>query len=87
VASWALGKLSDDQLRQAATRRTEQVEAVFYIALSARVRGETSAALEGLRQVANSEALELVEVTVARDLLHQQSRIARPALPGSVELP
>jgi hypothetical protein len=87
VASWALGKLSDDQLRKAATRKTEQVEAVFYIALGARARGDINAALEGLRQVANSEALELVEVTVARDLLNQQARIARPVIPGNVEIP
>jgi tetratricopeptide (TPR) repeat protein len=87
VASWALGKLSDEQLRHAARRETEQVEATFYVAMSARVRGQTSAALEGLRQVANSEALELVEVTVARDLLGQQARTAPPVLPGSVEIP
>lgn len=87
VASWALGKLSDDQLLKTAARKTDRVEAVFYIALSARARGNTSAALEGLRQVANSEALELVEVTVARDLLGQQANKVRPALPATVDIP
>jgi hypothetical protein len=87
VASWALGKLNDDQLLKAASRKTEQVEATFYVAMNARARGNANAALEGLRQVANSAALELVEVSVARDLLSQQAHKARPVLPTGIDVP
>jgi hypothetical protein len=87
LASWALGKLTDEQLIQAASLEPERVEATFYVALNARARGNGPAAVEGLRQVANSEAIELVEVTIARDLLGQQAKAVKPTLPAGVDIP
>jgi hypothetical protein len=87
LASWALGKLSDEQLQKAAASKPERVEAAFYVALGARAHGNMTAALLGLRQVASSEAIELVEVTIARDLLNQQLQKPPPALPVGVDIP
>ena len=47
----------------------------------------TDAALAGLQEVASSEAIELVEVTIARDLVAQSQARVRPQLPQNVDVP
>lgn len=74
---------AQDLLGQADTR-VERVEATFYTAMSA--PGDERA-LEKLREVAHSEAIQLVEVTIARDLLTSQQKLPKPKLPPNVQLP
>jgi hypothetical protein len=74
---------SRDLLGQAGTR-IERVEATFYTAMSAPA---DERAIEKLREVARSEAIQLVEVTIARDLLASQQKLPKPKLPPNVRLP
>lgn len=87
LAAWARGKLGDEGLLQAAKTRVQITEAKFYTAMARRASGEAEAALPKLREVANSEAIELVEVTIARDLLAQQSSRLDLRLPESAAVP
>src|SRR6185295_12891380 len=72
LRAWARGKLSDDELLKGARTRIERTEAIFYTAMARAVQGNRDAALPKLREVATSEAIQLAEVTIARDLLAQQ---------------
>jgi len=87
LSNWALGKLSNDELLRAAQRKPEQAEARFYLALVSRAEGDRNRALAGLQEVATSEAIELVEVTIARDLLNQVEQWNRPAVPIDLSIP
>lgn len=87
LRDWSLGKLNDEQLLTAARNRVEQTEALFYTAMSKHA-GKAPSALKGLEKVARSEAIELVEVRIARDLLAmQQGPKLDVELPSGVELP
>lgn len=82
LAAWARGKLTDEQLEKAARTRVQRTEARFYAALG---RGQTQGK-QVLDEVAKSEAIELVEVTIARDLLAREAPLALE-LPTGVSLP
>lgn len=84
LTAWGRGKLSSEQLLAGAQNRIQQVEALFYIAMSS---PQDQKALEKLEQVARSEAIALVEVTIARDLLASREQKPKPKLPPNVELP
>lgn len=84
LAAWGRGKLSAQDLLRAATSRTEKVEAKFYTAM---MNPNEERAADELRQVAVSEAIQLVEVTIARDLLSTRERLPKPKLPRNVQLP
>lgn len=84
LTGWGRGKWSDQQLAERAENRTEKVEAMFYRAMSAPA-GEAS--LQLLEKVAASEAIQLVEVTIARDLLARHQQLPTPTLPASIKLP
>ena len=59
----------------------QKIEAEFYIAF---LEGDAPVPVATLKKVAESPALDLVEVSIARDLLAAGS--ARPTLPADVEL-
>jgi len=62
----------------------ERVEATFYAAMSV---PNDQQSLDGLKQVASSEAIQLVEVTIARDLLASRAKLPKPKLPPNIALP
>jgi tetratricopeptide (TPR) repeat protein len=84
LAAWGRGKMSSRDLLGQAGTRIERVEATFYTAMSAPA---DERAIEKLREVARSEAIQLVEVTIARDLLASQQKLPKPKLPPNVRLP
>jgi tetratricopeptide (TPR) repeat protein len=87
LRAWGRGKLSDAELVAQAQDRVERTEASFYVAMSRRARGDKAAYTE-LAKVAKSEAVNLVEIGIARDLvaLHSGAETGM-RLPASVELP
>jgi tetratricopeptide (TPR) repeat protein len=84
LTAWGRGKMSSRDLLGQAGTRIERVEATFYTAMSAPA---DERAIEKLREVARSEAIQLVEVTIARDLLASQQKLPKPKLPPNVRLP
>lgn len=84
LAAWGRGKINDDQLQRAARTRVERTEAKFYVAMSRMMSGGDGK--QALREVAGSEAIELVEVTIARDLLSRETPLEL-TLPSDVTLP
>ncbi len=83
LARWAGGKISDAELSKLAQGNAQQVEALFYSAMQKRVAGD-AAGDAGLRQVAQSAHLDLVEVQLARELLLPPMRLE---VPRGVQLP
>jgi tetratricopeptide (TPR) repeat protein len=69
LRAWATGRLSDAELLAAAKDRAQRTEAIFYAAMARHAQGSAEDAKAGLEQVAKSEAIDLVEVAIARDLL------------------
>lgn len=84
LAAWGRGKMSAQDLLGQAGTRIERVEATFYTAMSG---PPDERSIEKLREVARSEAIQLVEVTIARDLLATQQKLPKPKLPANVQLP
>jgi cellulose synthase operon protein C len=86
LRAWARGKLSDQELASAARSASEKTEATFYAAmLKLQTGGDSSKDLE---RVAKSPAIDLVEVTIARDLLAMRNKPAPDyKLPAGVKLP
>jgi tetratricopeptide (TPR) repeat protein len=84
LRSWGAGRLTDEQLMSAARSRVEQTEANFYVAMAAYAMNDARAA-ERLERVAKSEAIELVEVGIARDL--SEKRRLELKLPSGVDVP
>ena len=86
LRAWARGKLSDQELANAARSAGERTEATFYTAMSKLQSG--SDASKDLERVVQSPAIDLVEVSIARDLLALR---AKPApdykLPAGLTLP
>ncbi len=85
LALWGRGKIDDDALIKSAHTRPQQTEAKFYTAMSRRMKDEAEA-LRQLKEVAKSEAIELVEVTIARDLVSQEAPLG-VKLPANVAVP
>ena len=85
LRSWARGKLDDAGLANAAQSRVEKTEALFYVAMNRYVRGDKSAAAD-LKKVADSEAYDLFEVGIARDVLATE-RAMPFKLPANVTPP
>lgn len=82
LALWANGKLSDEALAAAARTPGQRIEALFYRSLSQRAAGKGSDADAGLREVAKSPTLDLIETQVARDLLAGNDRRLPGPLPS-----
>jgi tetratricopeptide (TPR) repeat protein len=91
LRDWARGKVSDVELVDAAANRVQRVEALFYVAMDMRndadQASEKQAADARLAEVAESEAIELVEVAIARDLLTQSQGKLDASVPSGVDLP
>jgi tetratricopeptide (TPR) repeat protein len=75
LRDWLRGKLDDAGLKARARTAAERAEATFYAVLAA--RGVT--ATPELEEVAKSPAVELIEVTVARDLLAPRLKVELPS--------
>jgi tetratricopeptide (TPR) repeat protein len=69
VAAFGAGKIKAADLVAAAQTPTQKTEALFYAAIERKVSGDAKGADEGLRQVIRSPGLDLVEFTLARELL------------------
>jgi tetratricopeptide (TPR) repeat protein len=83
LRAWARRKISDADLLAAARDPSERTEAAFYVAMTEIFAGKAEAAAR-LRDVAQSPAIDLMEVAIARDL------VAGPksyTLPSGVALP
>jgi hypothetical protein len=78
LRAWARGKLTDAELTGLARDAAERTEARFYTALSD-VSPSMPQAKVALRDVARSGAIDLIEVTIARDLLAPPSAYVLPA--------
>ncbi len=84
LGAWGRGEIDDAALTAGAKTLPQRAEAAFYVAMRSH---DSMRATAGLRRVAESEAIELVEVTIARDLLASAESTTRPKLPASIELP
>lgn len=84
LRDWGRGRTSDEQLLAAAKDEVQRTEARFYAAMSARASGQPGAGVEGLRSVAQSRTIDLVEVGIAHDLLAPGPK---PTLPEGAKLP
>jgi tetratricopeptide (TPR) repeat protein len=69
IAAFGAGKIKAADLVAAATTPTQKTEALFYAAMDRKVSGDTKGADEGLKQVVSSPGIELVEFSLARDML------------------
>jgi tetratricopeptide (TPR) repeat protein len=85
LAAWGRGKIDDDALIKSARTRPQQTEAKFYAAMTRRMKGQAEA-MRQLKEIAKSEAIELVEVTIARDLVAQEAPLG-VKLPDNVSVP
>ncbi len=86
LRAWARGKLSDQGLAGAARSASERTEAAFYAAMSKQQLGADFS--KDLERVAESPAIDLVEVTIARDLLAMHGKSAPDyKLPPGLKLP
>ena len=85
LRSWGTGRLSDQQLYASARTRIEQAEASFYAAMAAFVANDARGA-ERIASIAKSDAIELVEVAIARDLSAEKKRVELK-LPADVQIP
>ena len=87
LRAWGRGKLGDTELFGVARDAAQRTEALFYTAMQRRVRGDQSADAE-LEKVARSEAVNLVEIGIARDLLALRAGTENGLkLPAVVSLP
>jgi tetratricopeptide (TPR) repeat protein len=84
LRAWARGKLSSQMLLSAARSLPERVEASFYAAFDGRSREAVERALS---EVASSQAIELVEVTIARDAIASRQASAPFSLPRGLDVP
>jgi len=87
LRAWGRGQLDDASLLRAARNRVERTEALFYTAMIKNGKQGDGTYLSGLKAVARSETIELVEVTIARDLLAEQRAGLQLELPDNVTLP
>ena len=86
LRAWGRGRLSDAELIAQAKTEAERTEAAFYTAMSRRLRGDASANAE-LKRVVASEAVNLVEIGIARDVLALDAGVGTFALPKGTALP
>ncbi len=85
LRAWCTGRLTDEQLLESARTRVERTEASFYGAMAAYSAGGKDA-LGRLAPIAKSETIELVEVTIARDILAAQTPLSLK-LPREIDIP
>jgi hypothetical protein len=87
LRAWGRGRLGDGDLLAAARDPAQRTEALFYTTMAHRAAGDANTDAE-LEKVARSEAVNLVELGIARDLLAIKSGAeAGYKLPAGVNLP
>jgi hypothetical protein len=86
LRDWARGALTDEALLHRASSEVERVEAQFYAVVRSHFRKQTSSTRAALSQVAQSRAIELIEVRIARELLATGGE-PKPVLPKGVQIP
>lgn len=86
LRAWGRGRLDDEALIKAARGTAQLTEAKFYAAMAKHATGKPEA-LPQLKEVAQSAAVDLVEVTIAKDLLASQQGEAQLKLPENVAIP
>jgi len=87
LRAWGRKKLSDAELLAAARDPAQRTEALFYTTMGHRVAGDASTDAE-LEKVAASDAVNLVEIGIARDLLALRAGTeAGYKVPAGVTLP
>jgi cellulose synthase operon protein C len=69
IAAFGAGKIKANDLVAAAQTPTQKTEALFYAAMDRKLSGDTKGADEGLKQVMSSPGLDLVEFSLAREIL------------------
>ncbi len=69
IAAFGAGKLKASELVKAAQTPTQKTEALFYAAMDRKISGDQKGADEGLKQVVSSPGLDLIEFSLARELL------------------
>lgn len=83
IAAFGLGTISADDLRAAAKTPAQQTEALFYAAVAQRSQGDARAN-DTLKQVIAGGGLDLVEVTLARDMLAGPRAIVGGPVPDGI---
>jgi tetratricopeptide (TPR) repeat protein len=83
LAQWGLGKLADAALLSSARDTAQRTEATFYVALRKSRSGDPQA-MQELRSVATSPAIQLVETHIARELTLDRSAMATGAPPTAL---
>lgn len=86
LRAWGRGQLDDAELVKAARGTIQLTEAKFYSAMARHAHGQQDA-MKQLKEVAESQAVELVEVTIARDLVAQREGAVGASLPSDLTLP
>jgi hypothetical protein len=84
LRDWGRGRIGDQALVAAAKDEAQRTEATFYTSMAARVAAQPGGGVEGLRRVAQSPVIDLVEVAIARDLTAPP---LAPKLPADAPLP
>jgi uncharacterized protein HemY len=69
IAAFGAGKLKATDLVASAQTPTQKTEALFYAAMDRKISGDAKGADEGLRQVMSSPGLDLIEFSLAREIL------------------
>jgi hypothetical protein len=87
LAAFGAGRLRGEELVAAARTLSQRTEGLFYAAMDRRISGDAKGSEDGLRQVAASPALDLMEMGFARDLLGGGSPQVGGPLPKDVKLP
>jgi len=87
LRAWTLGQIDAKTLAASAATPSQKTEALFYRAMQSRIDGNNDESKGLLEQVVRSPSIELVELTVARDLLRAAAAIPAPKLPTGVSLP
>ena len=87
LRAWTLGQIDAKALSQFATTPSQRTEALFYQSMQLRIDGKMTEARDMLEQVAKSPTVELVELTIARDLLRAANNQMPPQLPTDVTVP
>jgi tetratricopeptide (TPR) repeat protein len=90
LAEVGAGKLAAAALLGAAQTAPQRTEALFYAAMDKAASGDKAGEMEALRQVIGASAVQLMEVSFARDLLDgqngQPAQVGGP-LPSDVRVP
>ena len=83
IASFGLGTMSAEELRAAARTPAQQTEALFYAAIAQRSQGDARAN-DTLKQVIAGGGLDLVEMSLAREMLAGPRAIVGGPVPDGV---